>query len=347
MCFRVHAGTMNTPTPAASSNWSRRRLLRTAFCSSTLLGLNIGRGAVNAGDAAEEGDLHWLALGDFGSMEPAQEAVAKGMRKYAADLNLKTEGLLLLGDNFYKPMPGGLDAPRWKSGFEDMYPASAFPGPCHVVLGNHDYHDNRGGEQVQIAYSKTPGTRWSLPSKWYRVDSAWVTFLFIDTNFRALSGLKDAKTGKIKPSLTAEEENEQMAWLKAELAKPRSPWTIVVGHHPVYSNGGAHGDSKSLVKDLAPLLQEHGVQMYLCGHDHDMQHLELEGQKTSFVLSGGGGARIRPTKNLPRGPFSKDLYGFTHLQIGKERMVVRHIDPNGKQLHAFEKAPDGSFKVLA
>ena len=332
--------------PSESSNWSRRRLLRTAFCSSTLLGLNVGRSVVNAAEASASEDLHWLAIGDFGSMEPAQEAVAKGMQRYVADLKVKPEGLLLLGDNFYKPMPGGLNAPRWKTGFEDMYPASSFPGPCPAVLGNHDYHDNRGGELVQIGYSKQGGTRWTMPSKWYRMDFPLVTFLFLDTNLRAVSGTKDEKSGLARPSLSEQEEKEQMAWLKAELAKPRSPWTVCVGHHPVYSNGGAHGDTKSLVADLAPLLQEHGVQIYLCGHDHDMQHLELEGQKTSFVVSGGGGARIRPTKDLPRGPFSKDLYGFTHLQIGKERIIARHVDPNGKQIHAFEKMPDGGFKVL-
>jgi tartrate-resistant acid phosphatase type 5 len=170
--------------------------------------------------------------------------------------------------------------------------------------------------------------------------------LQLHLNWRAISGKKDEKTGLPNPSLTEQEEKQQMAWLKSELAKPRAPWTICVGHHPVYSNGGAHGDTKALVKDLAPLLQQHGVQIYLCGHDHDMQHLELEGQKTSFVVSGGGGARIRPPKDLPRGPYAKDVYGFTHMQIGKEHMVMRHIDPNGKQLHSFEKHPDGSFKVL-
>jgi tartrate-resistant acid phosphatase type 5 len=330
--------------PPTSSNWSRRRLLRTAFCSSTLLGLNVGRGLVNAAEAGAGDDLHWLAIGDFGSMEPAQTAVANGMKKYVADLRLKTEGLLLLGDNFYKPMPGGLKAARWKAGFEEMYPASSFPGPCLAVLGNHDYHDNKGGEQVQLAYAKQGGTRWTMPAKWYRMDFPLVTFLFIDTNLRAVSGTKDPKTDKVKASLTEQEEKKQMAWLKGELAKPRAPWTICVGHHPVYSNG-QHGDTEALVSDLAPLLQAHGVQTYLCGHDHDMQHLELEGQKTSFVISGGGGARVRPMKNDKRGPFSQSVHGFTHIQTGKERLAVRHIDPNGTQLHAFEKHLDGSFKI--
>jgi len=38
--------------------------------------------------------------------------------------------LFLMGDNFYGAFPEGLNSPRWKTQFEDMYPASAFPGPC-------------------------------------------------------------------------------------------------------------------------------------------------------------------------------------------------------------------------
>lgn len=335
--------------PAIPVSWSRRRLLRTAFCSSALLALNVQRGIVSAAEIAADGDMHWLAIGDFGSMEPAQTAVAKGMQKYVADLKLKPEGLLLLGDNFYKEMPGGVKSPRWSDGFENMYPTSVFPGPCVAVLGNHDYHDNAGGEQVQLAYAKQNGTRWTMPAKWYRLDfpkaNPLVTFLCIDTNLRAVSGGKNPKDGKAKNSLTEAEEREQIAWLKDELAKPRTPWTICIGHHPVYSNG-QHGDTKALVAEYGPLLQQHGVHVYLCGHDHDLQHLELEGLKTSFVVSGGGGARIRDIKVKDRGPFAQTIYGFTHLQIGRERMIFRHIDPNGRQVHAFEKRPDGEFRVL-
>lgn len=325
---------------------SRRRLLKTVFCSSAALALNLRPAQLSAADA---GDLHLLALGDFGTMDPSQVAVAKAMQTYAKTVSIKPECLLMLGDNFYKPMPGGLKSERWKTGFEDMYPASAFPGPCHAILGNHDYHDNEGGEKVQLAYAAQGGTRWTLPAKWYRKDIGnLATFLFLDTNVRSLSGSGKNKDGKKvkKNSLTAEEEKAQWAWLKKELAGPRAPFTIVCGHHPVYTNG-IHGDSKELVDTLHPILQDAGVHLYLCGHDHDMQHLELEGQKTSFVLSGGGGARVRELKNKERTmPFGNHIYGFSHLQINAERLLVRHVDANGKQVHAFEKKLDHTWKLV-
>ena len=331
---------------AMASLLSRRRLLKTVFCSSAALSLNLRPSIL---EAAEGEDQHLFMIGDFGSMEPPQQAVANGMKGYIERLKVKPEWLMLLGDNFYKPMPGGLKSPRWKTGFEDMYPATVFPGPCPAVLGNHDYHDNAGGEQVQLAYAKQGGTRWTMPAKWYRQDlGSLVTFLFLDTNLRSVSGSSKNKDGKVvkKNSLTAEEEAAQWAWLKDELAKPRAPFTIVAGHHPVYSNG-QHGDTKELVKTLAPMLQDSGVHLYLCGHDHDLQHLELEGLKTSFVLSGGGGARVRELKNTTRKmPFGTAVYGFSHLQINPQRLIVRHLDANANQIHAFEKKLNHSWKTI-
>src|SRR3569623_1960047 len=98
-----------------------------------------------------------------------------------------------------------------------------------------------------------PGTRWTFPGKWHRMDfprgKALVTMLFIDTNNPQVSGGSDPKTKELRNHLTDAEVAEQLAWLKAELAKPRAPFTIVEGHHPVYSNGH-HGDTKSLISSL-------------------------------------------------------------------------------------------------
>jgi tartrate-resistant acid phosphatase type 5 len=334
--------------PLNAHKFSRRRALQTLFCSSAALSLNVRPAAAASGEKAIS---EIMLLGDYGSNAAPQWAVSKGIQKYVADKAIKPEALVLLGDNFYSKGLTGLDSPRWKTGFEDAYPKSAFDCPCPAVLGNHDYHDNPKGEQIQLAYAKKGDTRWHMPAKWYRMDlggaDKLVTFLFIDTNFKNISGkpAEKDKTKRPRPSLTVEEEAEQFAWLKAELAKPRGAFTIVVGHHPVYSNGN-HGDTKELVAKLHPLLQEHGVHAYLCGHDHDMQHLELKGAKTSHVLSGGGGARVRELKNKTRKePYGQPVYGFTRLSIFKDKLQFQHLDANGKVLHRFYKHKDFTWSV--
>jgi hypothetical protein len=331
------------------SGITRRRALGTLFCSSAFLSLNLrSPGWLSA---AEDDALDLLLIGDFGTSAADQLKVAKAMREFRMASSIAPHALFLLGDNFYSAAKDGFstESARWKNTFEDVYPAADFPGPCWAVLGNHDYHDNRGGEQVQLAYAKRSGTRWKMPAKWYRFDlgpkeNPLATVIALDSNLPSVSGGTNKKTGKPRGSLTAGEEAEQLSWFRAELGKKRAPFTIVMAHHPLYSNGD-HGDTDELIEQWGPLLEEHKVHAYLCGHDHDLQHLELEGLHTSFVLSGGGGAKTRKLESDRKMPYGKDIYGFTHLRIGREELVFTHLDAEGKPGHRFTKHLDGRFDV--
>ena len=117
-----------------------------------------------------------------------------------------------------------------------------------------------------------------------------------------------------------------------------------MGHHPLYSNG-PHGDTPELVKHWGPLFEKHGVAAYFCGHDHDLQHLEIEGLRTSFVVSGGGGAPLTALTDTHPAAFAKNAFGFTHLQVNASRMLVRHIDAAGQQCHAFSRDRKGKVEV--
>ncbi|MES2925061.1 MAG: metallophosphoesterase [Verrucomicrobiota bacterium] len=321
---------------------SRRRLIKTLFCSSVAMNLNLVHRSA-AANAPSTRALDFLAVGDFGSGSKNQFAVAQAMAKYAKGLGKPTAGLLLLGDNFYGPMPDGLKSSRWQTGFSEPYPGKVFPGPCWAILGNHDYHDTLGNEQVQLGYaaSLARNTRWTMPAKYYRVDHPQVTFLMIDTNWKPISG---GGQGNRKPCLSDEEKAAQHAWLETQLASPRAPFTVVCGHHPIYSDS-KHGDTAPLVTELGPILEKAGVHLYLCGHDHDLQHLELDGLRTSFVLSGGGGASLYPHEKVRKNSVVFDTFGFSHLSISNQRLMVRHIDPDGKILHAFSKGVGHDWKI--
>jgi hypothetical protein len=330
---------MNQPAPL-----SRRRLLKQTFAFSAALTLG-GRKRVVAAGEVSAADQHLMMIGDWGAVEKdmkPQSAVAEGMKRYVADTKIKPGAMLLLGDNFYGAFKGGTKCPRWKDQFENMYPASAFPGPAYAMLGNHDYDDEPKDKlAAELAYAKDhPGTRWTMPAKWYAFDypkqSPLIKFIVLDSNYK-----------NRVVSLTDEEKSAQNAWLKAELAKPRTaPWLIVMAHHPLYSNG-VHGDHPHLIAEWDPLFRQHKADFYFCGHDHDMQHMEFENHPTSFVLSGGGGARIREIKEIKHGPFGEGVYGFSHLQVNKDTLTVRHLDANRKQLHAFRKTTAGKVEIVS
>jgi hypothetical protein len=325
-------------------NTTRRRFLRQTFAFSALAaGWSRHALATPANPAAQ----HMLLIGDWGYTGDLsqQTAVAKGMQSYVAQQGIKTGALFFLGDNFYGKFDGHVKCPRWKTQFEDMYPRMTFDCPCYAILGNHDYHVEPADKlDAQLAYAKQGGTRWTMPAKWYRFDfpqqNPLVTFLALDSNYQ--------KSSEGKLSLTDDERAAQNDWFKAELAKPRTtPFLAIAGHHPIYSNG-IHGDTAALVSAWEPLLRESRAHLYLGGHDHDMQHLEFGGHPTSFVLSGGGGAKLYPLLRTAedRGPYAQSIAGFTHLEVTAQSMIIRHLDPDGKVLHAFSKTPAGQVTVL-
>ena len=298
------------------------------------------------------GASHWLMVGDWGYEKfEAQKSVAAAMQHYAQEHKLKTDALMMLGDNWYGDLIGGVDSSRWKTQFEDMYPASVFDCPAYAVLGNHDYQRMPESKvQAELEYAKRPGTRWKMPARWYSFEFPAVnplaTVIALDSNMPHPEG---PQAKGVNFTLTPEEQAEQLRWLTAELEKPRStPYLIVIGHHPIYSNG-PHGDQKVLIADWEPLFRKHKVHMYFAGHDHDMQHLEFDGHPTSFVLSGGGGADLYTLKidEAQRGPYAAKGYGFSHLEITPECLTERHIDSEGRHIHGFRKSPDGVVQMLS
>ena len=329
----------------------RRRFLRQSFAFSALA--TLGKSVAFAAPQPRKGDTtHWLLVGDRGyERYEAQTSVAAAMRQYAATNHLQIDALMMLGDNWYGDMTGGVDSPRWKTQFEEMYPSSAFNCKAYAVLGNHDYQRMPESKvEIELAYAKRGNTRWTMPSRWYTFDFPSVeplaTVIALDSNVQRRGG---SKASSVNYQLTLSEQAEQLAWLKLELEKPRkTPYLIVMAHHPIYSNG-PHGDHDVLIAEWEPLLRKYGAHLYFAGHDHDMQHLEFEGHPTSFVLSGGGGADLYTLKmeEAQRGPYARKVYGFTHLELSQRELTVKHLDESGHLIHAFTKTPKGDVHILS
>lgn len=333
--------------------FSRRGFLQQSLAFSALTGLAGALPTFASQQAGQQeiGARHLLMVGDWGrdNSQVGQRAVAAAMQQYTASRGLKTDALLMLGDSWYGELEGGTKSPRWQWQFEDMYPKSAFDCPAYSIAGNHDYQMWPGSKvEAELAYAKTPGTRWTMPSLWYSFEfpkaQPMMTVIALDSNMP-----HPVKPGSRDFTLTEAQRVEQLAWLEKELAKPRStPFLVVMGHHPVYSDG-PHGDHAMLIRDWDPLLRKHGAHLYLAGHDHDLQHLEFQGHPTSFFLSGGGGADLYDLKVQPgdRGPYAQKIFGFSHMELTPEKITMRHVDSTGHILHGFAKTPDGKMTLLA
>jgi hypothetical protein len=309
----------------APSLYSRREALRLGLLFSAALMTPSWLGAEVASPVGAD-VLDLFCFGDWGvRADENQKAVAQALRKYAAHIGRTPQSLLLLGDNFYGKLEG-VDSSRWQNEFEDMYPATAFPGPCYAILGNHDYDDQPGGEKIQLAYAKKAGTRWRMPALWYRVDfpaqNPVATFWFTNTHF---------------PKLSQDEIAAQNQWLVDELARPATaPWRLVCGHHPVMSCGTTHGGTPYLFP-WKEFFKQHHVDAYVCGHEHDLQHLREPGGGTDWLVAGGGGRSLHDFEKNAETQFAQKKFGFLHLALTRGNLIATFVGADASPLYRFEK----------
>jgi tartrate-resistant acid phosphatase type 5 len=245
-----------------------------------------------------------LAFGDFGFGNDAQKQTAAAMVRYHK-LHPFDFGITL-GDNFYTY---GMDSPadpRWQTQFEQLY------GPMGIKIyasfGNHDY-GQPDSPAAEILYSdKSPD--WRLLAPYYTYTAGPVQFFAIDT-----IDLSEA----------------ELLWLDQGLTKSQAQWKVVYGHYPVYS---ATGEDKQLAEKLLPVLKKDNVDIYICGHHHNLQELKPEG-KLHFFISGGGGATLyNVDPAYPRSVFEDKVNGFSVLEADAKHFKVTFIGLDGKELHS-------------
>ncbi len=286
-----------------------------------------------------------LAIGDWGrrgSVE--QRAVAEGMARAAR--RLRPRLVLTTGDNFYDDGVCDLEDAHWHESFEAVYADSALQMPWHPVLGNHDY---RGSVAAQIAYTHRSG-RWMLPARYYtvarRIDARHhAQFFFLDTT--PFLDVYRPGGAEHTPGVKGQCPEAQLRWLGGALAASESAWKIVVGHHPIRSGSPFHGDAPELQERLAPLLRAGGADVYLCGHEHDLQH--LTGEDGLHHVITGAGSECRETGRCAATRFSQGALGFASLTLHARSLRLRFHDAEGRVLYRAliekpepEKAPPAS-----
>lgn len=287
-----------------------------------------------------KGGLHFLAVGDYGTGGKNQKKVAERMNEFAGKLDAPLAAVLALGDNFYNK----LEPERFERDFEKMYSKEHLDCPFYACLGNHDYgpqYDSKQGRakaEMQLEYARVnPGSRWKMPAKWYAVElpdaaAPLVKLIYLDGNY-------------FEGAMTPQEKLEQKRWMETELKKPtRAKWTWVVSHYPLFSDDTKRKDNQGLIKNWGDHLKSNPVSLYLSGHDHNLQHLQLEDYQPSFLVSGGGGASTYEITTSERG-FAKQIFGFNHIHVDDKRITVQLIDADGACMHAFERDRSGKVSL--
>jgi hypothetical protein len=160
-----------------------------------------------------------------------------------------------------------------------------------VVAGNHDWEGNVSA-LVGLSGSRL-FPMWNMPALYYTFtleipfSQQTVQFFMLDTE--TLTGGDAGQWDSAPPDVTQPPVDEvQWSWLTAGLAASVSDWLVVVGHFPIYS-AGENGPTPLLVSRLLPLLEAAGVALYICGHDHQLEHIApATGSTLDFIVVGAG-----------------------------------------------------------
>lgn len=288
--------------------------------------------------------VRFVAFGDAGFGNEAQRRLARAMESVCGRLGC--DFALMLGDNIYMTGVDGPFDPQFVEKFERPYRNLSMP--FYVVLGNHDVtranpEGNDSGD-FQVEYSTRPdrpSTKWTMPARSYSFTEGHAFFAAID-----MTRYADAYDAP-------PEARASLAWLASETtsdAFSSATWRVAFSHFPYASNGdhgsagkydGEEGKGKA-VEDVV----EEGVcgrfDVYLSGHDHDMQWLmpRPECSGTELFVSGAGAEARSLDGDLPARFQRDEGPGFFWFELRGERMIVRAFDADGKLV--FER---GVFKA--
>lgn len=236
--------------------------------------------------------LRFISVADTGTGDRGQYAVAEAMDRYysqnAFDL------AILAGDNIYND--GEIE--KIAAVFERPYQSLLKQGvKFQACLGNHDIRTANGEPQVRY-----PG--FNMLGRYYTFRREGVQFFALDTNHNA-------------------EWKNQLSWLEQELSRSEAPWKVVFGHHPIYSSGH-YGVNQVFIKNLTPLFQKYGVQLFINGHDHDYERTHLI--KGTTYLTCGAGAGVRPVNRSEWTAHSASQLSFAGFELYSDRMVINGIN---------------------
>ena len=279
-----------------------------------------------------KGSFNFYIISDWGwNGFKHQLEVAYGMETFA-DSVVEPKFIVTCGDNFQINGVASTQDPLWITNFENVYNKPSMLVDWYPVLGNHDYH---GSPQAEIDYSKI-SRRWRLSDHYYTFarkinDSISARFIFMDTPPFVEEYRKHPEG---YPEITRQDTAKQLKWLKEVLSSSKEQWKIVFGHHPVYSASKTHGNTKEMISHVKPLFDKYHVQFYICGHDHDLQHLREKAGGVDYIVTGTGG-EPRPDSSNALTIFHKSLPAFSWISLSADSLQLSFVSSKGDVVYKY------------
>jgi hypothetical protein len=293
--------------------------------------------------------LAFAVIGDFGvgvkrdTPTHRQQQVADALRKCVDGEGVRV--ILTTGDNIYAgarilgiPIGGtGDEDDDWFFTYFQPYRYVINRIPVFPSIGNHDAAETEERDdraQVEdnfyirerILGEEASGRASFCPGLFYRFGyGSEIEFCCIDTSkeefFRGHRLFEYPK---------------HWEFLEAcfQAGDQSTKWRIPFGHHPPYSAGPQHYNTKGMER-LIPLWQRAGVRVVFSGHEHNFQHSRADG--IDYFVTGAGGKLRRAVPDAFQQAHTLSWATECHFLLGNvagREMTVRAIGEAGSPSEA-------------
>ena len=258
----------------------------------------------------KNGSVRWAVIGDNGTGDRAQEAVASQMQRYWNAV--KFDFVTMDGDNIY----GGHSPADFQRKFEQPYKQLLDEKvKFYASIGNHDDPDiernykpyNMGG------------------NRYYTFSKGDVEFFVLDSNYM---------------------DPQQLSWLEGKLRDSSSKWKIAYFHHPLFTSAKFHGPDVDLRQQLMPLFTKYGVNAVWSGHEHVYERIKPQSGIYFFLEGNSGELRfhnIRKPNDLDVVSFDTDR-SFMLVEVAGDEMYFQAISASGETVDSGMLPRQGTAK---
>lgn len=257
-----------------------------------------------------------------------QKPIAELMGNMAEQIDI--ECVIAAGDVHHFEGVRSVSDPLWMTNYELIYSHPELMIPWYSILGNHEY---RGNTQAVIDYTNV-SARWNMPARYYTKtfenDGVSVRLVMLDTAPLISKYRKDTEQ---YPDACKQDLDRQLAWTDSVLTVAKEDWVLVIGHHPIYAETPKNNSERSDMQNrLDTILRKHRVDMYLCGHIHNFQHIRMPGNNIDYIVNSSA-SLSREVKPIKGTLFCSGEPGFSLITADKNSLSLHMIDKEGKVIH--------------
>ena len=281
---------------------------------------------------AGPGPFTFLVFGDSGTGSPSQARLAQRMMDRENPVVVLHTGDLSQESGTFEQL---------ESTYFGVYAALMSRSPFFPTPGNHDYYTDFGAPYLAVHSPPVAGVPDPDAGSYYSFNWGNVHFISLNSNLLEFPG----------PA------RRMLAWLDLDLERQDRFWKVAYFHHPPYPTGHHSADSISAMvrEQVVPILERHGVQLVLSGHEHSYQRtaplrnggLADASSGTVYIITGGGGGVLHNIGSPPTQAFGASVFHYLRVQVQGSRLTVTAIGEDGREIDRMTLAPPSKTSVEA